>query len=223
MSWAREPARIGGDLTPSLKGNTTVIKTTLRLAVPLAVAATALAAGVPAVSAAPADRPAPTSAATTSAVAGPAVAGITGSARMDYPVQAEEIRIIVDARGLFTAANPVIPVLSWGMFRIQHRMSPPLGLNWGDFKVDCVRVDGPDVTVTGRIVDAGPYWQEFLHRKQPLRMGLSFHVATEGGAPTRIGMSRPTAAGQPLMPKCTAPAPDTDAIEGGYTVTDTRS
>jgi hypothetical protein len=88
---------------------------------------------------------------------------------MDYPVKDDDIRIVVDARGLFTSADLVVPARSSGRFRNQYRMHQPDGqpplFNWGDFKVDCVSVR-PDVTVTGRIVAAGPYWQEFLHRKQ---------------------------------------------------------
>ncbi|WP_406513795.1 hypothetical protein OG851_38815 [Streptomyces sp. NBC_00161] len=146
---------------------------------------------------------------------------------MDYPAPGEDIRIFVDAYGLFTPHDQGVPAKSWGTFRIQHRW-PPKGdgkpsFNWGNFKVDCVSVNGPDVAVTGRIVDAGPYWQDFLHRKQPARMGLSFHVPAAGGGATRIGITAPTPDGQPELPKCSANSPDANATEGGFTVTDTRS
>lgn len=186
-----------------------MIKMTMRLAVPLALAAATTVA---------ADRPA--------AATSPTVAGISGWARMDYPLPDDDIRIFVDAHGLFTPHDQAVPARSWGTFRIQHLMpqtdgKPPL-FNWGNFKVDCVRVDGPDVAVTGRIFDAGPFWQEFLHRERPARMGLSFHVPAPGGGVTRIGITPPTADGQPELPKCSTKAPNADAIEGGYTVMDTR-
>ncbi|WP_331735122.1 hypothetical protein OG974_31080 (plasmid) [Streptomyces sp. NBC_00597] len=202
------------------------ITSALRLAaVPLVLAATATLTATAPATAAPATA-APATAAPAAAPADRAVAGISGWARMDYPVADEDIRIFVDAHGLFTPHDQGVAASSWGTFRIQHWW-PPKGdgqpsFNWGDFKVDCVSVNGPDVAVTGRIVDAGPYWQEFLHRKQPARMGLSFHVPADGGGPTRIGLTAPTADGQPELPKCSAKSPDANAIEGGYTVLDTR-
>lgn len=198
-----------------------MIKAHLRFAVPLVLAATTTVAAALPASAAPA-APAHRSAAAASPAA--AVAGISGWARMDYPVKDEDIRIFVDAHGLFVPGRTV-PSRSWGTFRIQHfipeKEGHPTVFNWGDFDVDCVRVEGSDVAVTGRIVDAGPVWQPFLQRTPPARMGLSFHVPEAGGT-TRIGITAPPAEDQPELPKCAAKAPDSDAIEGGYTLTDTR-
>ncbi|WP_330330601.1 hypothetical protein OHS33_13230 [Streptomyces sp. NBC_00536] len=199
-----------------------MIKPTLRMAALLVLAAVmATGAPVPASAApGPADgRPA--------AATAPGVAGIAGWSRMDYADPRDEIRIFVDAHGLFTPqGGPAGPARSWGTFRIQHFMGAkdgePASFNWGDFAVDCVRVDGPDVAVTGRIVDAGPGWQIFLNRERPARMGLSFHVPAPGAGATRIGITPPTPAGQPDLPKCSTRAPDADALGGAYTVTDTR-
>ncbi|MGE7391204.1 hypothetical protein ACQKM2_37625 [Streptomyces sp. NPDC004126] len=106
--------------------------------------------------------------------------------------------------------------------RIQHRR-PATGdgkpsFNWGDFKVDCLSVNGRDGTVTGRIVAAGPYWQGYLHRREPARMGLSFRVPAGASGVTRIGLTAPAAEGGPELPKCSAKAPDADVVEGGSTL-----
>lgn len=88
--------------------------------------------------------------------------------------------------------------------------------------MDCVRVDGSDVAVTGRLVDAGPGWQEFLHRTPPARMGVSFHVGAPGAGATRVGITAPPPAEGPEPAPCAAQAPDAGITAGGYTLTDTR-
>ncbi|MEU3600922.1 hypothetical protein ABZ714_19695 [Streptomyces sp. NPDC006798] len=196
----------------------------MRFAVPLVVAVALMGvAGPPAAAGTgqPAERPAVT------AAAAPALVGVRGWARVDYPIKEEEIRIHVDARGLVgPRSENGAAAHSWGTFRIQHLIPrsdgrPPI-FNWGDFAVDCVRVDGSEAAVTGRIVTAGPYWQEFLERRPPARMGLSFHIPADGTAPTRIGITAPTAAGTPEVGKCAVASPDADVIEGGYRTIDTR-
>ncbi|MEU5162706.1 hypothetical protein AB0G74_24280 [Streptomyces sp. NPDC020875] len=196
----------------------------VRFAVPLVVAVALIGvAGPPAAAdtGQPAERPAVT------APAAPALVGVRGWARMDYPVKEEEIRIFVDARGVVgPRSENGGAARSWGTFRIQHLIPgtdgrPPI-FNWGDFAVDCVRVDGSEAAVTGRIVAAGPYWQEYLERRPSARMGLGFRIPADGTAPTRVGITAPTAAGTPEVGKCAAKSPDADVIEGGYRLLDTR-
>lgn len=219
MAVARRRASMGAvPRVAPRKADTTVIKAPLRPAVPLVLAAATTAAVALTATATPSaavDRPAGTSV--------PARAGITGWARMDYPVPQDDVRIFVDAHGLLTPHGDGVLTRPYGSFRIQHLMpqedaTPPL-FNWGDFKVDCVRIDGPDVAVTGRIVHAGPYWQEFLHRTPPARMGVSFHVPAEGGHATRIGITPPAKDGQSELPKCAAKDPDWGITDGAYHIT----
>ncbi|MFF4581390.1 hypothetical protein [Streptomyces sp. NPDC001389] len=197
-------------------------RTALRLAVPLALAA-ALAATA-CLPASAADSPPVPAAAPGAAV--PAVGGISGWGRMAYGDPRDDVRISVDAHGLFTQPGPGTPSgpstadRSWGAFRIQHYSPPkdgePANFNWGDFRVDCLRVDGTEVSVTGRLVDAGPAWQEYLHRKPlPARMGLSFHVPRPGGGDAaRIGIIAPV--GDQDMPRCSTTTPDVGLTAGGY-------
>lgn len=204
----------------------------MRLAIPLVlVVATMGVAGGPA--SADSDRPAERPVVT--AAGEPAVVGIRGAGRMDYPKEDDEVRIFVDARGVLLGHDDDATddegegrpaARSWGTFRIQHLVPqtdgrPPL-FNWVDFKVDCLRVDGSEVAVTGRIVEAGPYWQEFLERKPTARMGLGFHIPAEGDGPARVSIIPPAAAGQPEVPKCSIKTPDAEVIEGGYSVMDSR-
>ncbi|MFD8025280.1 hypothetical protein ACFV6G_33320 [Streptomyces lavendulae] len=163
-------------------------------------------------------------------VPAPGLAGIRGWARMAYGDPRDDVRILVDAHGLFDGRDPAVAARSWGTFRIQHFMGGPSdgsdgprpGFNWGDFRVDCVRVDGADVAVTGRLVDAGPFWQEFLHRTPPARMGVSFHVAAPGSGGTRIGVTAPPPAGEPELAPCAAGPAEAGTTAGGYALTDTR-
>ncbi|MEW1635246.1 hypothetical protein AB0469_14315 [Streptomyces sp. NPDC093801] len=198
-------------------------RTTLRLAVPLALAA-ALAAPA-CLPASAADSP-PVPAAAGAGRRVPAVGGISGWGRMAYGDPRDDVQISVDAHGLFTRPGagappgPSLAVRSWGTFRIQHYSPPedgrPGNFNWGDFRVDCLRVDGTEVSVTGRLVDAGPVWQRFLHRKPlPARMGLSFHVPRPGDADAaRVGIIAP--AGDQDMPRCSTATPEAGLTAGGY-------
>ncbi|MGW5675448.1 hypothetical protein ACWEV4_10255 [Streptomyces sp. NPDC003860] len=216
------------------------LKSSVRFVVPLAVVlATMGVASAPA--SADSDRPAERP--VIAAAAAPAVVGIKGGGRMAYPVPEDEIRIFVNARGTVpardgaragagtaagagAASGATAGAKAWGTFRIQHLVPQPDGrpplFNWGNFKVDCLRVDGSEVTVTGRIVEAGPYWQEFLERKPTARMGLSFHIPKRGEGPSRVAITPPAAADRPEVPKCAVKAPDADVIEGGYRVMDGR-
>ncbi|MFF7504777.1 hypothetical protein ACFZBM_35920 [Streptomyces lavendulae] len=203
-----------------------MIESTLRRTVPL-VLALAVAAAAPTATAAAATTAA---AAAVPAASATAFAGIRGWARMAYGDPRDDVRILVDAHGSFDGRDPAVAARSWGTFRIQHFMGGPSdgsdgprpGFNWGDFRVDCVRVDGADVAVTGRLVDAGPDWEEFLHGTPPARMGVSFHVAAPGTGETRIGITAPPPAGAPELAPCAAGPADAGTTAGGYTLTDTR-
>ncbi|MFD5420484.1 hypothetical protein ACFWJT_20975 [Streptomyces sp. NPDC127069] len=199
-------------------------RTTLRLAVPLALAAALTAtAGLPALAA---DAPSPSSAsAAPGAGAGGAggISGITGWARMAYGDPRDDVQISVDAHGLFAPAGSTTATHPRGRFRIQHyspaKDGQPANFNWGDFTVDCLRVDGTEVSVTGRIVDAGPVWQTFLDRKPlPARMGLSFHLPAPGGRPDEalVGITPPAAEGTPDIPKCSTAPAESALTAGGY-------
>ncbi|MFJ8163677.1 hypothetical protein ACIRBY_22505 [Streptomyces sp. NPDC096136] len=201
-------------------------RTTLRLAVPLALAAALAATACLPASAAGSPPTAPPAAAAGTAGVVPAVGGISGWGRMAYGDPRDDVRISVDAHGLFTRpaagapSGPSTAVRSWGGFRIQHYSPPkdgePAHFNWGDFRVDCLRVDGTEVSVTGRLVDAGPVWQDYLHRKPlPARMALGFHVPGPGGGDAaRVGILAP--AGDQDMPPCSTPKPDAGLTAGGY-------
>lgn len=155
--------------------------------------------------------------------AAPAVGGISGWARMAYGDPRDDVQISVDAHGLFAPAGSPTATRSWGVFRIQHyspaKDGQPANFNWGDFVVDCLRVDGTEVSVTGRIVDAGPAWEPFLNRRPlPARMGLSFHVPGPGGRPdeARVGLTPPAEEGTPDIPKCSTRPADSALAAGGY-------
>lgn len=71
---------------------------------------------------------------------GPGLAGVQGWARMAYGDPRDDVRILVDAHGLFAGRadgrDPAVAARSWGTFRIQHYMGgPPDGerpaFNWG--------------------------------------------------------------------------------------------
>ncbi|MEV5507767.1 hypothetical protein [Streptomyces orinoci] len=180
-------------------------------------AATLLVGGTPAATAAPAAKP----------VAKPVAAGIKGWARMAWPEAGNDIQVTVNAQALFDRDQPFNPASSRGTFRISHRYTGPKGpawFNWGDFKVDCVRVGGPVATVTGTLTDAGPFWKKFLHWQggKPIRMGVSFYVAGKHSGPSRIGLSGATGKDEPPLTKCMAPAPDSAVVKGGYRIRDDR-
>ncbi|MFI9720423.1 hypothetical protein ACIHFE_12295 [Streptomyces sp. NPDC052396] len=116
----RPVGRISGELTTTER-EITVSKATLRAASLLALAAALLATvGVPAASAAPADKP-------TTAVAKATTAGIKGWGRMDWPQPGNDIQVSVDAHGSFDREHPSTPARSWGTFRITHRYNGPAG------------------------------------------------------------------------------------------------
>ncbi|MFF2192024.1 hypothetical protein [Streptomyces sp. NPDC058157] len=195
-------------------------RTLLRLAAPLALAAALTA---------PACLPASAAEAPPTAAAHPGFpvpGGITGWGRMAYGDPRDDVRISVDAHGLFAPTHSTTAAHPWGRFRIQHYSPPedgsPASFNWGDFVVDCLRVDGTEVSVTGRLVDAGPVWQEFLNREPlPARMGLSFRLPAPGGRPgeARVGLTPPAAKGAPDIPKCSTGPAESSLTAGGYTLT----
>ncbi|MEU8436851.1 hypothetical protein AB0F18_28885 [Streptomyces sp. NPDC029216] len=216
-------------------------RTTLRLAIPLALAA-ALAAGVglPASAAVVSEAPSLSSSSSSSSSspspssAASRVGGISGWARMEYGDPRDDVQVSVDAHGLFAASGAdsgsgagsgsSTATRPWGTFRIQHYSPPvdgePGNFNWGDFRVDCLRVEGTEVSVTGRLVDAGPAWKVFLDRKPlPARMGLSFHVPRPGsGDATRIGLTPPTIGDGPEVAKCATRPPEAGVTAGGYSL-----
>jgi hypothetical protein len=147
---------------------------------------------------------------------------LTGSGRLSYPQPGNDIEVTVDAHGTFTTESPVFPTRAWGTFRIYHRIDQPDGkpplVNWGDFTVDCLTVGGPTATITGILVNAGPYWQQLLGA----RSGLSFYIAGTGHGPSRVGLAGFPPPGQPPLSTCMAPAASAAVIRGGYTINDKR-
>ncbi|MEU9052607.1 hypothetical protein AB0D37_19655 [Streptomyces sp. NPDC048384] len=184
----------------------------------------ATTAGIASAATAPAVTPDTTPRASASSAA--LTSSLKGWGRMDYPDAGHDIQITVDAHATFKGIGWTKPDKAWGSFRIYHRMPAASGepekVNWGDFKVDCLTSGGPTATVTGRLVRTGGNvgaWDDYL--KRHVRMGISFYVGEGAGSgPSRIGLSGGTAAGEPLLSKCMAPAADSKVIQGGYDLTD---
>ncbi|WP_328877166.1 hypothetical protein [Streptomyces sp. NBC_00299] len=189
-----------------------------------ATAVIATTAGIASAATAPAATPDTTPRASASSAA--LISSLKGWGRMDYPDAGHDIQITVDAHATFKGIGWTKPDKAWGSFRIYHRMpaanGEPEKVNWGDFKVDCLTSGGPTATVTGRLVRTGGNvgaWDDYL--KRHVRMGISFYVGEGAGSgPSRIGLSGGTAAGEPLLSKCMAPAADSKVIQGGYDLTD---
>lgn len=189
-----------------------------------ATAVIATTAGTASAATAPAATPDTTPRASASSAA--LISSLKGWGRMDYPDAGHDIQITVDAHATFKGIGWTKPDKAWGSFRIYHRMpaanGEPEKVNWGDFKVDCLTSGGPTATVTGRLVRTGGNvgaWDDYL--KRHVRMGISFYVGEGAGSgPSRIGLSGGTAAGEPLLSKCMAPAADSKVIQGGYDLTD---
>ncbi|MER6945294.1 hypothetical protein ABT294_14825 [Nonomuraea sp. NPDC000554] len=187
-----------------------MIRTTSRALAVLALAATTTTA---------------TTGAAVAAAAAPATttASIKGSARMYFPAPGNDIRVTVDAHAEFTADSPAFPTRAWGTFRVYHGVDEPgkpHQANWGEVEVDCLTTGGPTATVTGTLVRATPGgpWEDLVKRR--VRMGVSFYVAPKGAGPSRIGLAGATPAGEPLLTRCMAPAPDAPVIRGGYVLKD---
>ncbi|MFH7596357.1 hypothetical protein WDV06_14805 [Streptomyces racemochromogenes] len=202
-------------------------RTLPRLAAPLALAAALTASACLPASAAQTPSVARTSPALLAGSRAPAPAGISGWARMAYGDPRDDVQISVDAHGLFGPAGSTTATRSWGVFRVQHyspaKDGQPENFNWGDFVVDCLRIDGAaggtEVSVTGRIVDAGQAWSPFLDRKPlPARMGLGFHLPGPGGRPdeARVGLTPPAAEGGPDIARCATGPADSGLTAGGY-------
>ncbi|MFG2873908.1 hypothetical protein ACGFYU_02665 [Streptomyces sp. NPDC048337] len=215
---------------PHLPEETTAMhRTLLRLAAPLALAAALTASACLPASGAETPPAARMSLAIPAGLRAPALDGISGWARMAYGDPRDDVQISVDAHGPFGPAGSTTATRSWGAFRIQH-FSPakddqPADFNWGDFVVDCLRVEaavgGTEVSVTGRLVDAGQAWSGYLNRKPlPARMGLSFHVPGPGGRPdeARVGLTPPAAEGGPDIAKCATRPADSGLAAGGYRI-----
>ncbi|WP_406192714.1 hypothetical protein OG331_06575 [Streptomyces sp. NBC_01017] len=189
-----------------------------------ATAVMATTAGIASAATAPAATPDTTPRASASSAA--LISSLKGWGRMDYPDAGHDIQVTVDAHATFKGIGWTKPDKAWGSFRIHHRMpaanGEPEKVNWGDFKVDCLTSGGPTATVTGRLVRTGGNagaWDDYL--KRHVRMGISFYVGEGAGSgPSRIGLSGGTAAGEPLLSKCMAPAADSKVIRGGYDLTD---
>ncbi|WP_406411771.1 hypothetical protein [Streptomyces sp. NBC_01614] len=189
-----------------------------------ATAVMATTAGIASAATAPAATPDTTPRASASSAA--LTSSLKGWGRMDYPDAGHDIQVTVDAHATFKGIGWTKPDKAWGSFRIHHRMpaanGEPEKVNWGDFKVDCLTSGGPTATVTGRLVRTGGNagaWDDYL--KRHVRMGISFYVGEGAGSvPSRIGLSGGTAAGEPLLSKCMAPAADSKVIQGGYDLTD---
>ncbi|MFE0190304.1 hypothetical protein [Streptomyces sp. NPDC058989] len=145
---------------------------------------------------------------------------LKGEARMEYPVDTEEVRFSVDAHSVYGAGNR--PERSWGTFRLSHSYQRPDGTTkvlWGDFKVDCLTTGGPTATVTGTLVRTSPGhpWTGRVHPH--FRQGVSFLVP-EGGGQARIGLSGATGPDEPRTTPCMAPAADSPVFDGTYTLKD---
>ncbi|MEU7135546.1 hypothetical protein [Streptomyces sp. NPDC046261] len=152
---------------------------------------------------------------------------LQGTARMDYPVAEEDVRVSVDAHSTFDQGNK--PLTSRGTFRISHKQAGPDGKvrdYWGEFKVDCLTTGGPTATVTGTLERTSPGHPWRTHLDPNVRMGVSFYVPEpgKGGGPARIGLSGAAlkAEKKPPLTPCMAPAADSAVIAGGYTLKDRR-
>ncbi|MFJ8079024.1 hypothetical protein ACIQ6Y_00150 [Streptomyces sp. NPDC096205] len=151
------------------------------------------------------------------------VSSLEGTARLDYPVTSEAVRVSVDAHAVYDNLGS-IPARSWGTFRISHAIQ---GRDfWGEFEVDCLTTGGPTATVTGRLVRTSPGHPWTTALDPHTRMGVSFYVPERGKGrhdPARAGLSGATAKGAPPLTRCMAPAADMAVVAGGYTLRDRES
>jgi hypothetical protein len=152
------------------------------------------------------------------------VSSLEGTARLDYPVTGEAVRVSVDAHTVYDGPGS-IPARSWGTFRISHAVQ---GQDyWGEFQVDCLTTGGPTATVTGRLVRTSPGHPWATELDPYTRMGMSFYVPAHGGTgrkdPARAGLSGATARNAPPLTRCMAPAADMAVVAGGYTLRDRES
>ncbi|GAA3388974.1 hypothetical protein [Cryptosporangium minutisporangium] len=143
------------------------------------------------------------------------MSSLTGTARLSYPIAADNVRFSFDVHADATGSGPQ---KAHGTLHIRHYVSGERTSYFWTARAECLLTSGRVAVVTGTITDTSPKLEPWRGQR------LSFTVVD--GQPDQTGTSGPRPVSE--APACqvgsktpaTAPAPLMQVTSGGYRVHD---